>query len=147
MVAAKKASIEASGPAKASKSSSWFSKWIPGTIAKKAMEAFKLIEKAVFVDNVEESENNKVQVLEIQVKKLQQKVDELMKLKMGDAPASQVNTKVVVEKSNNQPQVVAAPAMPQVEAASKPVEEIVKSNTEVPVRPRPFSAADLMVSN
>ena len=147
MTAGKRHSADTSAPVKANKPSSWFSKWIPGNIAKKAMEAFKLIEKAVFLDNGEESESNKVQVLEIQVKKLQQKVDELMKMKLNSAVP--VEAAVSSSKSNEnvssiKPLVVTS-SEPKVQQTAKDLVDIVKVNSEMPVKPRPFSAADLMV--
>jgi hypothetical protein len=85
----------------AAKSNTWFGKWIPDNFTKKAQEAFKLLERAIFSEEyVDEKEQGKIKKLENQLKSLQDKVDQLVNVK-PTKPASTPSTQSVVTKTSS----------------------------------------------
>lgn len=139
-----------------SKSSSWLSKWVPVTFAKKAKEAFKLIERAIFAEEyIDEKETSKIEVLENQVKLLQNQVN-----KLTTAATQLPEASVAITKQNNVSQCARQSSVlvssrkvlsfkNHEATTTKPVQPSPQKQIEATTmvnKPLPFGASDLQVS-
>lgn len=150
------------------KSSGWFSKWIPENFTKKATEAFKLIERAMFSEEyIESGDSRKVKLLESQLKDLQGKVEHLLSTKtvthsenhqQPQQPSAKKAPVTSQAQYNPQSQQVSVPLKPPAAAQAgwKPPppagapptssSSSAKAVPPAPTRPLPFGASDLQVS-
>jgi hypothetical protein len=121
------------------KSVTWFGKWIPDNFAKKAQEAFKLLERAIFSDEyVDDKEQLKIKKLENQLKSLQDKVDQLANIK-PTRPASTSSTQSVKKATSKDKTKVTSqnkepPAQTRIQIR---VPDSPKHNKKIPPPPPP----------